>query len=138
MTPITVASSEPNGSAVIDISVLNRRTLNSSIIKTTAIAALRGRPLSRRSKRKSLFPFSLPRNSNFPTWITSRMERSRSFASFAAIESWISLGRILKFPKNLCTPMSGLKSSPGYTKSRSIWGKNWLRRFRINYPPGSL
>jgi hypothetical protein len=66
------------------------------------------------------------------------MERFRSFASSAAIESWISLGRILKFPKNLCTPMSGLKSSPSYTKSRSIREKNWLRLFRINYPPGSL
>jgi hypothetical protein len=137
MTPIIAASFEPNGSVVIAISVANRRTSNSSTIKTTAIATLKEKLRSRRYKKRHFYPFFLPRNSNFPTWITSRMERSRSSASSGAIGSWISLGKILRFPKNLFTLMSGLRSSPSYSKSRFIWEKNWLRLLNTNCPLGS-
>jgi len=138
MTPIIAAFFEPNGSAVTAISVPNRRTSNSSTIKTTAIATLKEKLRSRQYKKRRFFPFFLPRNSNFPTWITSPMERSRLSASSGAIGSWISLGRILKFPKNLFIRTSGLRSSPTYTRFRFIREKNWLRPLHTNYPLGSL
>ncbi len=137
MTLTTADSFVPNGSGVIDIFVPKPRTLNSFIIKTIAIAALKGKLRSRRFRRKDLFRSLLLRHSNCPIWITSQRERSHSFALSGAIGSWISLGRILKLPKNLSIPMSGLKSSPNYTKSRSIWGKNWSQLFHTNSPLGS-
>ena len=133
MTPIIADSSARNGSAAIAIFVPNRRTLNSSTIKITGIAALKAKPPSKRFRRRALSPFYLLLASSFLISITSRKERSPSSALFAVIANWISLESILKSPRNLFTPMSGLKSLLTYNKSRSIREKNWLRLFRTNY-----
>ena len=66
MTPIIAASFEPNGSAVIAISVPNRRTSNSSAIKTTTIATLKEKLLSRRYKKRRFFPFFPPPKFQLP------------------------------------------------------------------------
>jgi hypothetical protein len=138
MTPIIGDSFGRNGSAAIDISVPNRRILNSSIIKTIGIAASRGKLRPRPFRRQSLSPFFLLRNSNFPILTTSRKEPSHSSGLSVVIRNWIFSENISKSPKNLFTLMSGLKSSPSCIKFRSIWEKNWLPLFRTNYPLGFL
>lgn len=138
MTPIIAVSFEPNGSVVTSTSVPNRKPLNASTTKTTAIATLRGKLRSRRSKKKNLFRSFLPRNFNFLTLLTSLRERSPSFALSGVTGSWTSLAKILKFPKNLFTLMSGLRSLPVYIKSRFIRERNWLPLFNTNCLPGFL
>ena len=135
MRPIMADSFAPNGSEAIAIFAPNRRTLNSSIIKTTATATSKVKPHCKRFRRRALFRFFPLLNSSFPTSITSRKERSLSSGLSAVIENWISSEKILRFLKNLFTPMSELKSLRSYIKSRSIRGTNWSQFFLTNYHP---
>lgn len=127
----------PNGSGATSTSDPSRRTSSSFTIRTTGIVASREKPPCRSSKKMiSGRSFPLP-DTNYPrSALKSQMETFPSFVSSAAIESWISSGNILPFPSPFFILMSGLKSSPAYTRFSSTAVMNWLPLFLTNYRPG--
>lgn len=136
MIPTTGDSLEGNGFVAIANSGLSPRTLRSSTIGTIVTAASRVKHLPSLSRSRGILPFCLPQDSHYLKSITSQTELFLLSVSSEAIRFLISLESILKFLKSLFILTFGLKSSPVYTKSRSILGRIWPSRYHTNYRNG--
>lgn len=138
MIPIIEDSSEPNGLGVTDSSNLNPRTLSSSTIGIIVTASSKGKHLYSSSMKTAMCRSCHPRSTNCRKSTISQMEQSLSSDLFEVTGDSISLENILKFPKNLSTPMFELKSLPVCIKFKSTWAMIWLLLFHIVCQHGLL
>lgn len=130
----TVDSFAPSGFGAIVNSDPNRRTSSSFTIRTTGIAASRGKRLCRLSKKMALSRFFLPLDSSCQKSIPSWMEIFLSFALSAAIANWTFSENIFRYRNLSSITMSVQRSSLNYSRFRSIGEMNWLPFFLTSYP----
>ncbi len=125
MIPITDDSSVGNGSEVMYNSGLSPKTLRFSTTGTIAMAISKAQPLLSFLRKPALAHFWHLPNSRCLKFPISLMGLSRSFASFAVIENWISGVNIFNFPRIRFTRMFELKSLLTYMRFRSFRGRIW-------------
>jgi len=136
-TPIIENSSGLNGFATIAISNPNLKTLNSSTIETTGIAASKAKHRYRLPTRRALLPSSHLHDSHCQPLTTSPTEQSRLSVLSEVTNSLMFLESISNSPRTLSIRTSELKSLPIYIRFRSIMAMNWFSPFLTNCPLGS-
>lgn len=137
MIPTTGDSFAANGSGVIATSDPSRRTSSSFTIRTTGIAASRGKRPCKSSKKMASGRSSRLPGINYPrSALKSRREPSPSSVSSAVTKSWISLESISPFLSLSSIPMSGVKSLPPSIRSSSTAAMNWSQPSLTDYRPG--
>jgi len=137
MIPTTRDFSAPNGSGAIATSDPSRRTSRSFTIRTTGIAASRGRRPCKSSRKTASARSSHLPSTNYPR--SARKSRRGPFpssVSFAATKSWISLESISPFRSLSSIPMFGRKSLPAPIRSSFTAAMNWLRPSLTSYRLG--
>lgn len=136
MIPITDDSSVGNGSEVMYNSGLSPKTLRFSTTGTIAMATSKAQPLFSFLRRLALNLFWLLLSSRCLKFPISLMGLSRSFASFAVIENWISGVNIFNSPRIRFTRMFELKSLLTYMRFRSFRGRIWWSSSPTIFPLG--
>lgn len=138
MIPTIGSSSELNGFVIIAILNHSLKTLNSSTIETTDIAALKAKHPCRWPRKLALLRSCHPQNLPCPKSTTFRMVQSPSSASSVVTGNSTSSENIFSFPKPLSIPTSELRLLLICTRFMCIVVMSWLPLFLINYQHGLL